>query len=65
MEDGFINIEARILLSLNLFITSVKKILFFSQSHPKEDVNASGGSGTRVTWSGDILITLFMKSSEG
>ena len=30
-------------------ITSVKKILLTSQSHPKEDVKASGGSGTRVT----------------
>ena len=49
LEDGFINIETRIFLSLNLFITSVKKFLLTSQSHQKEDVKASGGSGTRVT----------------
>ena len=64
-EDGFIKIETRMSLSLNLFMISLKKFLFSSQFHPNDDVNASGGSGTRVTCSGDISITLLVKSSEG
>jgi len=49
LDDGFIKIETRMSLSLNLFMISLRKFLFFSQFHPKDDVNASGGSGTRVT----------------
>jgi len=64
-EDGFIKIETRMSLSLNLFIISLKKFLLSSQFHPNDDVNASGGSGTRVTCSGDTSITLLIKSSEG
>ena len=48
-EDGFIKIETRMSLSLNSFMILLRKFLFSSQSHPNDDVNASGGSGTRVT----------------
>ena len=48
-EDGFIKIETRMSLSLNSFMILLRKFLFSLQSHPNDDVNASGGSGTRVT----------------
>ena len=44
---------------------SVNKFLLVSQSQPKEEVNAPGGSGTKVTWSGLISITFLTKKSDG
>ena len=63
--EGLINNETRILFCWKFFTTSINKVLYFKQSHPNEDVSASGGSGTRVTWSGLIFITSFINLVEG
>ena len=63
--EGLINNETRILFCWKFFTTSINKVLYFKQSHPKEDVSAPGGSGTRVTWSGLILFTSLINFSDG